>query len=111
MCRFAASIAHRAISRRFTFSVWGASESRSLERVHLSPTGVDKADSSHGMYGSAWFAMYTVNALKFAPGSEMARLLLETGEDFLLNHISEREKEKIWSNNNNGEGSNWSECN
>ncbi|CAE8710446.1 unnamed protein product, partial [Polarella glacialis] len=64
-------------------------------------------DWSYGGCGTNWLAMYRVLRQKFELHSEMSRRLLETGEAFLLEHNAHPGRDKIWSDNGNGEGWNW----
>ncbi|CAE8617413.1 unnamed protein product [Polarella glacialis] len=64
-------------------------------------------DWSYGGCGTNWLAMDRVLRQKFKLHSEMSRRLLDTGEAFLLEHNAHPGRDKIWSDNGNGEGWNW----
>lgn len=64
-------------------------------------------DWSLGGYASSWNAMRAVLAAKFTPGTPLARALADTGDAFLLAHNSEAGCDRIWSDNESGDGSNW----
>jgi len=64
-------------------------------------------DFSYGGYGSNWAGMVSVLMQKFKKDSLLAEALLQTGDTFLLEHCSVTGRDKIWSNNGNGEGTNW----
>ena len=49
--------------------------------------GIENPDEHYGPYGNEWAATFAVNRTKFALGTEMARPLLKTEEDFLVGHI------------------------
>ena len=66
-----------------------------------------KADRTYNGNGSNWAGMHVVLCAKFAPGSAMADMLLKTGSTYLLEHKNRRGKDKIWSDNHDGSGSNW----
>ena len=64
-------------------------------------------DFTYGGYGSNWDAMYAVLKAKFSANSEMERMLLGTADAYLLEHNAVVGRDKIWSDNGNGDGSNW----
>ena len=64
-------------------------------------------DWTMGGYGSRWQAMVAVLCGKFAMGSELADMLLATGDAFLLEHNSVHGRDTTWSNNAVGDGKNW----
>lgn len=64
-------------------------------------------DFSYGGHGSNWSAMISVLRVKFKPGSVLASWLLMTGNAFLLEHNNKVGRDKIWSDNSDGSGSNW----
>lgn len=51
--------------------------------------------------------MYVVLCAKFTPESKIARKLLDTGDAILVEHNPRRGRDCIWSNNNDGSGSNF----
>jgi len=65
-----------------------------------------KEDFSYGGYGSNWEAMFEVLREKFADKA-MEDGLLQTGDAFLLEHNSVEGRDKVWSDNCKGDGSNW----
>lgn len=66
-----------------------------------------KEDWTYAGYGSNWKGMKDVLRNKFQPGSDMAAGLLATGDAFLLEHNSVPGRDKVWSDNYDGEGTNW----
>jgi len=64
-------------------------------------------DWSYGGHGSNWSAMQKVLAAKFRPGSPLAEALLRTGDTFLLEHNAVEGRDKVWSDNKVGDGTNW----
>lgn len=65
-----------------------------------------QVDRSYCGFGSNWAAMQHVLGQKFK--EEQARqCLLETGPAFLLEHNSISDRDKVWSNNHVGDGTNW----
>ena len=64
-------------------------------------------DFTYAGYGSNWAGMMAVLEAKFKPGSPMAQALKMTGDSFLLEHNSVHGRDIIWSNNNDGTGTNW----
>merc|ERR1712226_874691 len=51
--------------------------------------------------------MWAVLKAKFVKGSIVAHLLLETEDAFLLEHNEVAGRDKVWSDNHDGEGTNW----
>jgi len=90
---------------------------RSLEQDGISP------DYTYGGFGSNWKAMWAVLRAKFQPGplptskgvvtqpfglgSPLATRLVETGDSFLLEHNERTGRDLVWSDNQDGTGSNW----
>lgn len=64
-------------------------------------------DFTYAGFGSNWRGMWAVLQAKFKPGSRMAEALVCTGDAFLLEHNSTPGRDRIWSDNCDGEGSNW----
>lgn len=64
-------------------------------------------DFTYGGFGSNWAGMLGVLRSKYRPGSECAKSLLATGETFLLEHNSVSGRDKVWSDNFDGNGTNW----
>jgi len=64
-------------------------------------------DFSYGGYGSNWSGMVSVLMQKFKKHSPLAEALLQTGDTYLLEHNAISGRDRIWSNNGDGEGSNW----
>jgi len=65
-------------------------------------------DRTYGGYdGGNWAAMRAVLAAKFVPGSELSAALLATGDAFLLEHNEVKGRDMIWSDNQDGSGTNW----
>ena len=69
--------------------------------------GDRNADRSYGGYGSNWNAMLAVVRAKFTQNPVMRAKLLATNGTFLLEHNSVCGRDMIWSNNSDGEGTNW----
>merc|ERR1719323_2938835 len=51
--------------------------------------------------------MMAVLAAKFDKGTPWEEALLKTGDAFLLEHNSVTNRDKVWSDNHDGEGTNW----
>ena len=83
------------------FSMCSGAEAFRLSR------NLKKADRTYNGNGSNWAGMHVVLRAKFVPGSAMADMLLKTGSTYLLEHNNRRGKDKIWSDNHDGSGSNW----
>mmetsp|Transcript_99946 Transcript_99946/g.214037 ORF Transcript_99946/g.214037 Transcript_99946/m.214037 type:complete len:752 (-) Transcript_99946:113-2368(-) len=64
-------------------------------------------DITYGGYGGGWRGMLAVLKAKFGAGTVMAEALLRTGDAFLLEHNAVEGRDKVWSNNHDGEGKNW----
>mmetsp|Transcript_91873 Transcript_91873/g.176870 ORF Transcript_91873/g.176870 Transcript_91873/m.176870 type:complete len:338 (-) Transcript_91873:24-1037(-) len=64
-------------------------------------------DFTYGGKGSNWKAMQAVLEEKFAPNSALASELVGTGDAYLLEHNSVTGRDKVWSDNCDGEGTNW----
>eukprot|EP00746_Dinoflagellata_sp_MGD_P005572 gnl/MRDRNA2_/MRDRNA2_110811_c0_seq1.p1 gnl/MRDRNA2_/MRDRNA2_110811_c0~~gnl/MRDRNA2_/MRDRNA2_110811_c0_seq1.p1 ORF type:complete len:234 (-),score=45.30 gnl/MRDRNA2_/MRDRNA2_110811_c0_seq1:82-783(-) len=74
-------------------------------RLKMSLRGEE--DWTYGGFGSNWLAMQAVLAAKFQPESAMASVLLQTGDAYLLEHNAVEGRDKVWSDNLKGDGSNW----
>lgn len=82
---------------------------------HLSGHGAFKlkrelgtaADFSYARYGSNWAGMLAVLRAKFLPKPELADALQKTGDAYLLEHNSVEGRDKVWSDNHVGNGTNW----
>jgi len=79
----------------------GQAAIRKLDRLH------GHEDLTYGGYGTGWNAMWAVLNAKFGPGMPWAEALLKTGDAFLLKHDSIEGRDKVWSDNSDGEGANW----
>lgn len=55
----------------------------------------------------SWKAMQAVLRSKFKRGTQMAQLLLQTGQSLLLEHNSVPGRDQTWSDNSDGFGRNW----
>mmetsp|Transcript_26969 Transcript_26969/g.64033 ORF Transcript_26969/g.64033 Transcript_26969/m.64033 type:complete len:188 (+) Transcript_26969:54-617(+) len=66
-----------------------------------------KEDRSYGGFGNRWLAMQAVLRAKFQPGTPLATALLNTGDAWLLEHNPKRGRDKVWSDNCVGDGTNW----
>jgi len=64
-------------------------------------------DWTYAGFGNNWLGMWHILEKKFAPGSDLASKLLETGDAFLLEHNERHGRDKIWSDNLDGSGQNW----
>jgi len=64
-------------------------------------------DFTYGGFGSNWAGMRAVLDAKFRPRSPLAEALLRTGDSFLLEHNSVHGRDKVWSDNKDGSGTNW----
>ena len=74
---------------------------RNLEQLRVQP------DFTYGGWGSNWNAMLQVLRAKFTQNPDLAAHLLATGDAILLEHNSVTGRDRVWSNNNDGEGTNW----
>lgn len=63
-------------------------------------------DLTYGGFGNNWNAMWAVLNAKFQPKMPLAEALLKTGDAFLLKHDSIEGRDKVWSDNGDGEGIN-----
>jgi len=63
-------------------------------------------DFTFGGYGSNWLGMMAVLRVKFAEAS-MQKRLLQTEDAYLLEHNSVEGRDKVWSDNCKGDGTNW----
>ena len=72
----------------------------------LDAQGLGVFDPNFNGFGSKWTAMRQVLEAKFAD-STMAGMLCQTDDAFLLEHCDRPGRDCIWSNNNDGEGTNW----
>jgi len=68
---------------------------------------VGRQDYNFAGFGSNWRGMWAVLQAKFQPGSRMAEALISTGDAFLLHHNSASGRDTVWSDNCDGEGTNW----
>jgi len=66
-----------------------------------------RQDYSFAGFGNNWRGMWAVLEAKFRPGSRMAEALISTGDAFLLHHNSASGRDTVWSDNCDGEGTNW----
>jgi predicted NAD-dependent protein-ADP-ribosyltransferase YbiA (DUF1768 family) len=64
-------------------------------------------DQTYAGFGSNWAAMRGVVAAKFAEGSFLSSVLLSTGDTFLVEHNDKEGRDKVWSDNAVGGGTNW----
>ena len=92
-CKFWAAVAQ--------FALLNGEESFKLKQSLGSP------DWSYAGHGSNWAAMAAVLRSKFIPGSQLAQMLVSTGDAFLLEHNESVGRDEVWSDNRNGEGTNW----
>jgi len=65
-----------------------------------------KEDFKYGGYGSNWAGMMAVLRVKFSQETMKQGLLL-TQDAFLLEHNSVEGRDKVWSDNCKGDGTNW----
>jgi len=72
-----------------------------LKRTYSAET-----DRTYAGFGSNWNAMYAVLQVKFSI-PDFRRQLVATGNAFLLEHNQVQGRDAIWSNDNNGTGTNW----
>jgi len=66
-----------------------------------------REDFTYGGKGSNWKGMLAVLEAKFAPNSALASELVGTGDAYLLEHNSVKGRDQVWSDNYDGEGTNW----
>merc|ERR1712048_318593 len=64
-------------------------------------------DFFYGGFGDDWKAMLAVLSVKFKAQTACAVTLLQTGDAFILEHDPITGRDKIWSDNGDGEGTNW----
>eukprot|EP01065_Artemidia_motanka_P009600 TRINITY_DN14926_c0_g1_i1.p1 TRINITY_DN14926_c0_g1~~TRINITY_DN14926_c0_g1_i1.p1 ORF type:complete len:560 (+),score=191.37 TRINITY_DN14926_c0_g1_i1:48-1682(+) len=64
-------------------------------------------DGTHAGCGSGWNAMRLVLQQKYFPGSAAADALQRTGDAFLLEHSPVAGRDRVWSDNRVGDGTNW----
>mmetsp|Transcript_18393 Transcript_18393/g.42951 ORF Transcript_18393/g.42951 Transcript_18393/m.42951 type:complete len:2482 (+) Transcript_18393:55-7500(+) len=64
-------------------------------------------DRTYNGHGGNWAGMMAILRSKFQAGSKYAEGLLQTGDAFLLCHISVIGRDQVWSNNHRGDGTNW----
>jgi len=64
-------------------------------------------DWDYAGYESKWKGMMAVLQAKFKSGSTLEKALEKTGEAFLLNHSGRHGEDPVWSDNYDGEGTNW----
>lgn len=64
-------------------------------------------DRTYGGFGSNWKAMLACLRAKFFPGGSCAELLKATGDTLLLEHNAVPGRDLVWSDNCDGEGTNW----
>jgi len=77
------------------------------EAFRLKRQFAGREDFTYGGFGNNWNAMLAVLSAKFVPGTALATALLQTEDTFLLEHNSVAGRDKIWSNNKHGDGTNW----
>ena len=75
-------------------------------KQYLDDQGPGVRDPTFHGFGSTWNAMWYVLKAKFKH-PRMVELLCQTGDAFLLEHCDRRGRDYIWSDNNDGEGTNW----
>jgi len=66
-----------------------------------------REDWDYAGYENKWKGMMAVLHAKFKGGSRLERALEKTGDAFLLNHSGRHGEDSVWSDNNDGEGTNW----
>jgi predicted NAD-dependent protein-ADP-ribosyltransferase YbiA (DUF1768 family) len=64
-------------------------------------------DWDYAGYENKWKGMMAVLHAKFKGGSRLEQALEKTGDAFLLNHSGFHGEDAVWSDNNDGEGTNW----
>jgi len=64
-------------------------------------------DFDYAGYEDKWKGMMAVLQAKFKSGSKLEQALEKTGDAFLLNHSGRFGEDPVWSDNNDGEGTNW----
>lgn len=64
-------------------------------------------DRTYAGFGSNWRGMRAVLQAKFRRGSRIAEALVATGDAFLLQHNAATGRDTVWSDNCDGEGTNW----
>merc|ERR1711972_1151993 len=64
-------------------------------------------DFTYGGFGSNWNGMLAVLLAKFKANTPWAYWLLKSGDSYLVEHNLVEGRDQIWSDNANGEGTNW----
>lgn len=64
-------------------------------------------DQSYGVHGNSFKGMFACLRSKFRPGSPCVQALVQTRNDYLLEHNKYTGRDSVWSDNNDGTGSNW----
>eukprot|EP00419_Tripos_fusus_P054883 CAMPEP_0172807914 /NCGR_PEP_ID=MMETSP1075-20121228/7331_1 /TAXON_ID=2916 /ORGANISM="Ceratium fusus, Strain PA161109" /LENGTH=771 /DNA_ID=CAMNT_0013646971 /DNA_START=70 /DNA_END=2386 /DNA_ORIENTATION=+ len=64
-------------------------------------------DWDYAGFENKWKGMMAVLQSKFKSGSKLERALEKTGDAFLLNHSGKHNEDPVWSDNCDGEGTNW----
>lgn len=64
-------------------------------------------DFTYARYGSNWAGMFACLWAKFAQNAELSEALKKTGDAYLLEHNSVAGRDKCWSDNFVGDGTNW----
>ena len=81
----------------------GAEAFRLKSELSKNPKNIDKRYSG---YGNNWQAMLAVLRAKYAI-PQFREKLLDTGNAFLLEHNNTVGRDNVWSDNCDGQGSNW----
>ena len=63
-------------------------------------------DWTYAGFGNNWLAMLAVLQAKFTQNKNIATKLISTGNAFLIEHNVKSGRDKIWSDNSDGEGFN-----
>ena len=66
-----------------------------------------REDWAYAGFGNNWLAMLAVLQAKFTQNENLATKLISTGNAFLIEHNVKSGRDKIWSDNSDGEGFNW----
>jgi predicted NAD-dependent protein-ADP-ribosyltransferase YbiA (DUF1768 family) len=66
-----------------------------------------KEDFRFDTFGSSWQAMRAILDIKFAAGSDLAKMLVATEDTFLVEHDEKVRSASVWGSNKDGSGTNW----
>jgi hypothetical protein len=77
------------------------------EALRKKHQGHGQEDWDYAGHENKWKGMMAVLHAKFKSGTRLEKALEKTGDAFLLNHSGRHGEDPVWSDNNDGEGTNW----